>query len=812
MQNLFGYKLPLIFVLFTSVAMPPATGGASPPSPNYGPNFVMFYVDDMDKSDFACFDGAGVVLTPNIDQLASEGIKFQEAYVSSSVCRPSRYTFATGRHPSRSEYTPYLAAWPADTQGEPGLMNMGIGSDEQTVGHLLNAAGYFTGWVGKFHLGADDSKMYTSPISGKPVNEEDYTNDYASFVEAEYNSLKGGRAQAYLEGPLTDAHIEIENIVKSHIENNLGFDYADYIYRGNLDKPINAHNLEWTIKGALEFLDLSQNQLDGGGGVRPFYLHLNTTLLHGSGRQVTKDMDSPNFSGRGWLPDPIIIDPAYMNSRQEIRERVAAAGMDPDTAGVTWLDEGVGAVMKKLDALGLTDNTVFVFVPDHGTTNKVTLFGEDGCNVPLIVRYPAVMTSPGLNKGVECTELVQNIDFVPTIADLAGVPIPASYKMDGRSFRAFLEDPFNSQEIHDHLYFEIGHAKAILKDEFKYIVSRFSQGRIQEIQREIDLGSYGDLDYLPVTPVESLVVNFGYMGSHHRISARGLEYNPAYLDFDQVYDMGPRGNRKSMAEKTECADTKNLLTQFPLSPAILDLHESLKSVLEQDLQFLNADSGQTRPFGEFDTGFGPTIAPALTTEMLEWYHYLFAYYEQNSCYDLTFNEAFGQSSRPDLSIGLTPKRLVGNDIYNGSASGQKIRSRSKSGRDRSHIYYFAIQNDSRGTDAIRVGRDGARYGNRQWKAKVFSLAGGRENVTGAFERSEISRNLKSGEQTNFRVVVSSRRSGTTNPLSRSFSLKAVGGDGIGFDTARSQVTLRSRQSTVTTGKPGKLDDVFGSHP
>ena len=102
--------------------------------------------------------------------------------------------------------------------------------------------------------------------------------------------------------------------------------------------------------------------------------------------------------------------------------------------------------------------------------------------------------------------------------------------------------------------------------------------------------------------------------------------------------------------------------------------------------------------------------------------------------------------------------------------------------------------------------------NRQWKAKVFSLAGGRENVTGGFERSEISRNLKSGEQTNFRVVVSSRRSGTTNPLSRSFSLKAVGGDGIGFDTARSQVTLRSRQSTVTTGKPGKLDDVFGSHP
>ncbi len=502
---------------------------------------------------------------------------------------------------------------------------MGIGKEEETVGHLLSRSGYFTGWIGKFHLGADRANTYVSPLSGAVVSEEEYLDNYAYFVASEFDSLSGADAQAYLEGPVTDAHREIEEIVKSHIQKNLGFDHADYIYRGNMDYPINRHNMDWLVEGALEFLDSSQEQIGRSGLVKPFYLHFNTTLMHGPVGQISESMHHPNISGRGWLPKPIKIDPSYMDSRDEIFARVAAAGLDTETAAITWLDEGVGAVMKKLDELGLTENTVFVFVSDHGTINKATLFSRDGTNVPMIVRYPALTSDPGVNKDVECIELVQNIDFVPTVLDLAGVTSPETYGMDGKSFRSLLEDPLGNQAIHEHLFFQVGHARGILKGDFKYIVTRFSQERLERIEKGIADNKYREISRSPAKPSKRLIRDFGYMGTHPVITSRGMEFNPAYLDFDQIYRVGPLGAREAEAEKLEGGDTKNLLAKPNGGPDVSSVHTAMIDVLESELQYLNADSGQMRPFGEFDTGFGPSTSPVLSPEVLKLHDFLYGF-------------------------------------------------------------------------------------------------------------------------------------------------------------------------------------------
>ena len=161
---------------------------------------------------------------------------------------------------------------------------------------------------------------------------------------------------------------------------------------------------------------------------RPFYLHYCTTLLHGPDRSWRNSMDHPRASGAGLLNEP----PDVMTDRSELLGRLAERGLDPMAghAGNTWVDDSIGAVLNKLDELGIAQKTLFVFIADHGSRMKGSLFDFDGTNVPCIIRWPA-----GVKARSACRELIENIDFAPTFFDLAGADVPAEYVVDGRSLR-----------------------------------------------------------------------------------------------------------------------------------------------------------------------------------------------------------------------------------------------------------------------------------------------------------------------------------------------------------------------------------------
>ena len=109
------------------------------------PNIIIFLVDDYDKYETSVYGGK--VLTPNLDRLAKEGITFENAHVTSTVCTPSRYTFLTGRYAGTSYYSEYRKLFPLGQQALPAF-NVGLEPDNMNVGAVLAKDGYAAGFVG----------------------------------------------------------------------------------------------------------------------------------------------------------------------------------------------------------------------------------------------------------------------------------------------------------------------------------------------------------------------------------------------------------------------------------------------------------------------------------------------------------------------------------------------------------------------------------------------------------------------------------------------------------------------------------------
>lgn len=488
------------------------------------PNLILFLIDDQDFESIAAYGGK--TWTPNLDRMAREGMRFTRAYVSSTVCTPSRYTWLTGRYAGASTSRVYEDACGASNrQGFPSF-NVALERDRMNVGHLLREAGYATGFVGKFHVG--------SPLDFPEFYGDDGLRPIAKDAKP---------------GPETSAlFAHNEQVMRRYIE-RLGFSWAKHIYPENLRPPYAHHNPEWTTAAALEFIEANK---DG-----PFYLHCCSTLLHGPDASWRRSMDHPRVSGAGELKTAM----PGMTPRGELLEAIAEQGFDPDQGGVAgeaWIDDALGAVLNKLRQLGIERNTLVVFAPDHGSNAKASLFSQDGTCIPMIAWWPGRI--PG---GQVCDELVQNIDWAPTAYDLAGVTPPAGCRVDGRSL-APLFGTGATDGWRNHLYFEMGYARAVTTKDWKYITVRYPAEDIAAIQRATP-------DRLP-----RLMAYIGRTG----IGTRGAQ-RPGFWDADQLYDL--------QADPGE-------LSNLAADPKYADRLQSLRESLTASIRSVG------RPFGEFLPG------------------------------------------------------------------------------------------------------------------------------------------------------------------------------------------------------------------
>ena len=504
------------------------------------PNIIVFLTDDQDKESIGAY-GADV-WTPNLDRLAQEGMLFHNAFVTSTVCTPSRYSFLTGRYASRSTHSTFLHQCPEGMQAFPAF-NVGLETDNLNVGAMMKAAGYRTGYVGKFHA---------SGIEGLRT-----PKDYAKFgMEFLPKNSK--------ESPETTEIFRKNEMATRKLLTDRGFDWAKNIYLGNMVRPYHSHNLEWTIDAALEFIEESKD--------KPFYLHFCTTLVHGPDAEWHRSIQKPLVSGEGQLDAP--IEPEGMLSRKEILAELEKRGLNPEEghAGYSWVDAGVGAILTKLKKLGIDDNTLVIFTADHGSNKKGSMWDIDGTCVPFIARWPN-----GIKAGSQSRDLVQSIDIAATAYDLAGAELPEKYQLDGRSLTPLFggESPIDWR---DHLYLELGNARAIRTKDFKYISVRYPKEKVARMKR------------LPEKQMLAELSPLGRLG----IGVRGAA-NPNFWFEDGLYRV----------EK----DPKEL-DNLAVDPEYALKLNAMRKLLTSELKSIG------RPYGELVPG-GDALPPGQLDEQLE---------------------------------------------------------------------------------------------------------------------------------------------------------------------------------------------------
>ena len=401
------------------------------------PNIIVFMVDDYDKYETSVYGGK--VLTPNLDRLAREGITFENAHVTSTVCTPSRYTFLTGRYAGSAYSAEFLELFPKGQQSLPGF-NVELEPDNQNVAAVLAKAGYATGMVGKFHVGPSLSDPKFRKRYGLHEIEKN-----VPFTEAlnrrKYENEKGYR-----------------KAVK-----DFGFTWAKNIYWDNTKAPFQNHNPKWTAAAAVEFIEQHKEG--------PFYLHYCTTLLHGPNGSWYKSLDKPKVTGEGIIKEDLKVLPP----RNSVMKRIEAAGLTSNQAGYLWMDDSLGLILDKLDELKLTQNTLVLFIADHGSGNKGSLYTSKGTEVPCIMRWPA-----GMKSGIRSRELIQNTDFVPTWFELANAKKPAKYLMDGTSLTPLFQQPH--KPVRKHVYAEIGAARSIKTKTHSYIALRYTKEQVAGVK------------------------------------------------------------------------------------------------------------------------------------------------------------------------------------------------------------------------------------------------------------------------------------------------------------------------------------------
>lgn len=473
--------------------------GCAPEASFDRPNIVFFIADDMYPHMFNCLpEGEGKNLTPNIDRLATEGTLMMNQYVVSPVCTPSRFNCLTGKYASRAVNAQFLAK----TEHEEGQTviqwNSFVTRSDSILPHYLKDLGYATGMVGKNHV-IEASGLYQFP---------DYQSD----------PLLPG-----IKSKLEENYLKVEKAILA-----CGFDYAGGLYHNNPNfiglAQLAVQNLDWTTAAGLEFIDENHEH--------PFFLYFATTVPHGPTNPDLSWKADPRITARGILDEA----PDVLPARETLQERVKAAGLGGSgRENILWLDDALGALISRLEAHDILENTIIFFFNDHGQHAKGTLY-QGGVYNPSII-----WKAGGFPCGQVCEAKVSNVDFAPTILTLAGADeIPAA--MDGIAFSEALNG--NSFLSRESLFFELGYGRAVIKGKYKYYALRYpdyamswsSRERAHQLDRYNKGREFRNMNIVNLDPGKAFshleVVPGGGAAEHETYGVL-----PGYFDPDQLYDL-----------------------------------------------------------------------------------------------------------------------------------------------------------------------------------------------------------------------------------------------------------------------------------
>ncbi len=352
------------------------------------PNVLFILADDLGWKDLSG-EGSTFYESPNIDSIASDGIKFTQGYATCQVCSPSRASIMTGKYPARLAITDWIGAaegtgWKRNTRLLPATYNHHLPHEDTTLAEAFREGGYRTFFAGKWHLGSEGS---LPTDHGFDVNQGGHHR----------GSPPGGYFTPYKNPQMTD---------------------------GPHGESLPIRLAEETCK----FIEAESDQ--------PFFAYLSFYSVHGP-LQTTQELWSKYRKKASQQTDPgsrFIID--RTSPVRQVQDNPVYAGM------VESMDTAVGKVLDTLDRLNLADNTIVVFTSDNGgvsagdgkATSNLPLRGgkgrqwEGGIREPYYVKWPGEV-APGTTNDTPVT----GTDFYPTLLEIAGLPSRPEQHVDGVS-------------------------------------------------------------------------------------------------------------------------------------------------------------------------------------------------------------------------------------------------------------------------------------------------------------------------------------------------------------------------------------------
>jgi arylsulfatase A-like enzyme len=400
------------------------------------PNFIFILIDDLGWMDLSCY-GSSFYETPNLDKLASEGIRFTNAYAACPVCSPTRASILTGKYPATLGLTQFIGGYTEGKLIEPSYIDH-LPLSEKGLASVLKENGYSTWHIGKWHLGGEEYYPEKHGFSKNIGGCEWGLPFYGYFSPWHIPTLdEVPEKRKYLTDHLTDEAIKL-------IQNSNDKPFYLNLWYYSVHVPIQAkrEHIKYFRAKAIRM---------GLKSVNPFEIGENFPCTH------KKD---------------------YFVKRRVIQS-------DPKYAAMIFsIDENIGRLIKALETIGKRDETIIIFYSDNGglstaegspTCNAPLSEGkgwmfEGGTRVPLIINYPS-----RIKPGVISNAPITSTDFYPTILELANIPLIPEQHCDGSNFLPILEckEDFKRGPIYWHFphYGNQGGtpASSIIVDDYKLI-------------------------------------------------------------------------------------------------------------------------------------------------------------------------------------------------------------------------------------------------------------------------------------------------------------------------------------------------------
>ena len=441
-------------------------------------NIVLILVDDLGWRDLGC-QGSEYYQTPNIDQLAAEGVRFTDAYAACAVCSPTRASILTGKYPARLLLTDWLPSgrWDPKAKLIEGRKIRGLPVEEFTLAEALRKADYQTIHIGKWHLG---SEPFCLP-------------QHHGFDLNIAGNAHGAPGQYF------------------------------FPYQGNWSIPTTPHRARWNVLPTGEPEEYLTDRLTDEAvtvieksGDQPFFLYF------------------PHYGVHTPFQAPQNLVKKYEKVPQEKRQ-----GKPVYAAMVESIDNSVGRVMDAIRSAGKEENTIIIFTSDNGGFYKATsnaplrankgAYYEGGIRVPMIIKWPGISVA-----GRVVHEPVISNDLYPTCLSGAGLKPNPNQHRDAIDLKPLLseQDELPRSSLFWHFPHYNSHpssypSSVIRQGDWKLIES-FDPAKVELYNLKEDLGETNNLAKTQPERRNALLAELEAW--RLKVGAERMQPNPEYLD------------------------------------------------------------------------------------------------------------------------------------------------------------------------------------------------------------------------------------------------------------------------------------------